>query len=105
MALNLKQVRHPQITDLTIRDIPITPRVWGRNIINPHIISAKPTVFGGHNHTRGTAMVYFMQELCILSLLYNGYRVSFPGVKRPGRDVKHPPPSSAEVKERVELYL
>jgi len=39
------------------------------------------------------------------SLLYNGYRVSFPGVKRPGRGVDHPPPSSAEVKERVELYL
>jgi len=29
---------------------------------------------------------------------------SFPGVKRPGRCVNHPPPSSAEVKERVELY-
>ena len=28
---------------------------------------------------------------------------SFPGVKRPGRGVDHPPPSSAEVKERVEL--
>ena len=39
------------------------------------------------------------------SLLYNGYRVSFPGVKRPGRGVNHPPPSSAEVKERVETYL
>jgi hypothetical protein len=39
------------------------------------------------------------------SLLYNGYRVSFPGVKRPGRGANHPPPSSAEVKERVELYL
>ena len=36
--------------------------------------------------------------------LYNGYRVSFPGVKRPGRGVNHPRPSSAEVKERVELY-
>ena len=31
------------------------------------------------------------------SLLYNGYRV-FPGVKRPGRGVDHPPPSSDEVK-------
>jgi hypothetical protein len=31
--------------------------------------------------------------------------VSFPGVKRPGRGVDHPPQSSAEVKERVELYL
>jgi hypothetical protein len=30
---------------------------------------------------------------------------SFPGVKRPGRGVDHPPPSSAKVKERVELYL
>jgi hypothetical protein len=30
---------------------------------------------------------------------------SFPGVKRPGRGVDHPPLSSAEVKERVELYL
>ena len=30
---------------------------------------------------------------------------SFPGVKRPGRGADHPHPSSAEVKERVELYL
>jgi hypothetical protein len=30
---------------------------------------------------------------------------SSPGVKRQGRGVDHPPPSSAEVKERVELYL
>jgi hypothetical protein len=33
------------------------------------------------------------------------YRFCFPGVKRSGRDVNHPPLSSAEVKERVELYL
>ena len=30
---------------------------------------------------------------------------SFPGVKLPGRGVNHPPPPSAEVKERVELYI
>ena len=30
---------------------------------------------------------------------------SFTGVKRPGRGVDHPHPSSSEVKERVELYL
>jgi len=30
---------------------------------------------------------------------------SFPDVRRPGRGVDHPPPSSAEVKERVALYL
>ena len=28
------------------------------------------------------------------SLLYNGYRVSFAGVKRPGRGTDHPPQSS-----------
>ena len=32
----------------------------------------------------------------------NGF---LPGVKRPGRGVHHPPPSCAEVKERVQLYL
>ena len=30
---------------------------------------------------------------------------SFPGVKRPGRGVDHPPRPSAEVKERVKLYV
>jgi hypothetical protein len=39
------------------------------------------------------------------SLPYNGYGVSLPGVKRPGRGVDHPPPSSAEITERIELYL
>jgi hypothetical protein len=29
----------------------------------------------------------------------------FQRAKRPGHGVDHPPPSSAEVKERVELYL
>ena len=33
------------------------------------------------------------------------YLDSFPGVKRPRHGVDHPPPSSAEVKETVELYL
>jgi hypothetical protein len=39
------------------------------------------------------------------SLLYNRYRVSFLGIKRPGRGVNYPPTSSIEVKERLELYL
>jgi len=30
---------------------------------------------------------------------------SFPEVKGPGCDVDHPSPPSAEVKERVELYI
>ena len=37
-------------------------------------------------------------------LLYIGTE-SLPGVKRPGHGIDHPPPSNAEVKERVELYL
>jgi len=35
-------------------------------------------------------------------LPYNGHRVSFSGFRRTGCSVDHPPPSSAEVKERVE---
>jgi len=34
-----------------------------------------------------------------------GTGACFLGVKRPGHGFDHPPPSSAEVKERVELYL
>jgi hypothetical protein len=34
-------------------------------------------------------------------LLYDGNRISFPGTKRPGRGVNHPPQSTAEVKKRV----
>jgi len=30
---------------------------------------------------------------------------SFPGVRRPGRGVDHPPTSSSEAKEIVELYF
>ena len=31
--------------------------------------------------------------------------VSFPGVKEAGRGIKHPTPSSAEVKGAVQIYL
>jgi hypothetical protein len=34
-----------------------------------------------------------------------GTRCSFSGVKQPGRGADHSPPSNAEVKECVELYL
>ena len=30
---------------------------------------------------------------------------SLPGLKQPGRGVDHPPPSSAKVEGRVELYM
>jgi hypothetical protein len=39
------------------------------------------------------------------SLLYDGYWICFPGKKPPGHDTGHPPLSSVEVKERVELYV
>ena len=62
-------------------DCPGIESQWGRDF--PHL--SIPTL-GAHpaSYTVGT--------------------VSFPGVKRPGRGVDHPPPSSAKVKERVELY-
>ena len=39
------------------------------------------------------------------SLLCSGYQIPFLGVKRPGRGRNHPPTSSTEVEERVELYI
>jgi hypothetical protein len=39
------------------------------------------------------------------SLLYKGYRVSPPGIKRTGHGFDHPPSCSARVKETAELYL
>ena len=39
-----------------------------------------------------------------LNLLYNGYRSSFAGAKRPGRGVDHPTPPSAEVTNEQYLY-
>jgi len=38
------------------------------------------------------------------SLLYDRCCSSFPEVKQSGHDIDHPPPSSTEDKERVELY-
>jgi hypothetical protein len=38
-------------------------------------------------------------------LLYIGYRIFFRGIMRPGRDIDHPPTFSAEIKERVNIYL
>ena len=38
------------------------------------------------------------------SLLYSGYQVTFPEVKRLVHGIDHPSPSFAEVTERIELY-
>jgi hypothetical protein len=40
----------------------------------------------------------------VTEFVFLGTRGSFPGVKRPGREADHSPPSSAAVKEWVELY-
>jgi len=39
------------------------------------------------------------------SLLDNGYCVPFLEAKWPGCGIDHPPPSSAKVNERAQLYL
>jgi len=51
------------------------------------------------------ASVHISNQTHCKSLMYNRYPVPFPEVKRGVRGVDHPPPSSAEAKERVELYL
>ena len=61
--------------------------VWGSNPIGGEIFYTCQTAPGAHpvSITMGTG--------------------SFPRVKRPGCGVDHPSPFSAEVKERVEVYL
>jgi len=39
------------------------------------------------------------------SLPYNKHQVFFPQIQHPGHGINHPPPSSTEVKERVQLHL
>jgi len=46
--------------------------------------------------------IYFMSITLFPNKIDTG---SLPGVKRPERGVDHPPPSSSEVKEIVELYI
>jgi len=49
--------------------------------------------------------IFVVLNLVLRGLLYNGYRVLLGGKVRPGRDADPSPPSSTEVKNRVELYL
>jgi len=62
-------------------------RSWDRSPVGARFFSPVQTGFGAQpaSYAMGTG--------------------SFPGVKRPGRVVDHPPPSSAKVKERVKVYL
>jgi hypothetical protein len=63
--------------------------VWGSNPSGGKIVCTRPERPWGQAHPAS----YTMDTR------------SFPGVKWLGRVVHHPPPSSAEVKERVELYF
>jgi hypothetical protein len=60
------------------------------------------TIFAGHNSfgSKTSTLDVYMQITA-----HTIKPQKFPVVKRPGRGVDHPPPSSAEVKERVELHL
>jgi hypothetical protein len=57
-----------------------------------------PSVASEKNHQRPLGMdpetlrlaAQCLNHYATPGLLYNGYRVSFPEVKRPGRDVNHP---------------
>jgi hypothetical protein len=61
-------------------DVPGIESRWGRDFPHPSRLGPEPT----------QPPVQWVPGLS-------------PGVKRPGRGIDHPPPSSAEVKERVEL--
>ena len=63
-------------------EVPEIESWCGRGFLHPSIPAVAPTTF-----------------------LYSGYTVSSPGLKRSERGIEHQPPSSAEVKERVEQYL
>jgi hypothetical protein len=64
-------------------DGPAIESRWGRDFPHPYrpALPPPPQAF----HTMGAVL--------------------FPGIKLPGRSVDHPPTSSTEVEERVELYL
>jgi hypothetical protein len=74
---------------------------WKAQVWNVKNLLQNAEKFSGQYH-------FFSRKLSIqiqFSFLYNGYQV-FPGGKvRPGHDADPSPPSSAEVKNRVELYL
>ena len=60
----------------------------------------------GSNPCRGKRLYVFPNRPDCLwsppSLIFNA-RVSYPGIKRPGREADHLPPSSAEIKSRCNL--
>jgi hypothetical protein len=53
---------------------------------------------------KGSEAELKMRQIDVTSF-YSLYHRAIPGLKWPGRGVDHPPPSCAEFKERVELYL
>jgi hypothetical protein len=86
------------------------------------VIILSTSIYGGRDSSVGTATRYWLDGPVIETrwgarfsapvqtspwahpVSYTTGTGSFPKVKRPGCGVYHPPPSSAEVKERVELY-
>ena len=61
--------------------------------------SEKGWMVGGSNSSGGKIL------LPPPSLLYNGYWVYSLGIQQPGQGIAHPPFSSADIKERLELSI
>ena len=63
-------------------------------------------LWAGHYFVKSRGnLLHEINLISSLAMLYTMGTWSFPGEKRPGRVVDQPPARSAEVKERVELYL
>ena len=85
--------------------------------LTEHLLMKSPTYHEGHFPFKFGMLVYDLYSVFVSvlhfqygskgppSLLQNGYRLPFPGVRRWGRHVGQPPPSNAEVAESAELYI
>jgi hypothetical protein len=73
-----------------------TPIQWVADLVISRVYSGRSVMLTTHLHVvPGLGMSRAVPS----RLLFNGYRVSFQGVKRPGRNFDNSPLSSVEVKE------
>jgi hypothetical protein len=93
----------PFILKVFLRSILIILSVTCRHGVNDRMIDVRKPAGAGNFSLRHSVQTGSGAHPA--SYPMGGTRGSFPGVKRPGCEADHSPPSSAEVKECMELYL